>query len=48
MKRPPSPTNETQTIELTPGVQVKEKACQVAHYFQQQGYKKGDVSAAGY
>lgn len=25
--------------------QVKEKACQVAHYFQQQGYKKGDVVA---
>ena len=23
--------------------QVKEKSCRVAHYFQQQGYKKGEV-----
>merc|ERR1719476_850155 len=25
--------------------EVKEKSCRVAHYFQQQGYKKGEVVA---
>ena len=47
LDRRPSPTSKKLQLDAPPNCdlgQVKEMSCRVAHYFQQQGYKKGDVS----